>query len=313
MSQEKKQMSIGCTTALFYSIDALFVIGGLLCLPWGFLLIIIGVIGFFASRKVIKEHKQKEQEVQMIRDNTKEELAIKTLSVIEKNEPIESLDSNYAGLTLLQRECTLNKALEEIVKKGSEDGIITDEEEAGIKKFIDHFGIPNEKFEHLDWYDRYQKLLVIKDLLNGIIPQRRMVSTSGFFLNLTKGEQLIWRFDNVAFWEEVKITRWQGGSSGISVKVAKGVYYRVGATRGTPITKTSMVEKAVGTLFVATQHLYFYSEYKVVKIPYSKVVAYTPYTDGLGVLKDGVSAKPQAFQGLDGWFIYNLVTNVTNL
>ena len=324
MAQENKKMPIGCMAAMFYSLDALLIIGGLYYLPWGVILILIGVTGVWTTHKNINAEKQKrqqkldelqakKQELQIIRDNTNEELASKTLAVIEHDEPIASLDSDYANLTPLQREHTLNKAFEEIVKKGTEDGIITNESETGIKNFIEHFGIPVEKFEKHDWYSQYQKLLVIKDLLNGQIPQRCEVATEGFFLNLAKNEQLIWRFDNVTFLEEVQKTHYEGGSSSISIRIAKGVYYRTGAVKGRPVTTTSMQEKAVGTLFVATKHLYFYSTNKTIKIPFAKVIAFTPYSDGLGVQKDTATAKPQAFQGLDGWFIYNLVTNVINL
>lgn len=314
----------GFILTLSYIIGAIPIIGGCFCLPWGFLLILLGV-GFihlmYSSVKIhkekelqeIEEIKNHEQELQIIRDNTNEELASKTLAVIEHDEPIASLDSDYANLTPLQREHTLNKAFEEIVKKGTEDGIITNESETGIKNFIEHFGIPVEKFEKHDWYSQYQKLLVIKDLLNGQIPQRCEVATEGFFLNLAKNEQLIWRFDNVTFLEEVQKTHYEGGSSSISIRIAKGVYYRTGAVKGRPVTTTSMQEKAVGTLFVATKHLYFYSTNKTIKIPFAKVIAFTPYSDGLGVQKDTATAKPQAFQGLDGWFIYNLVTNIINL
>ena len=97
------------------------------------------------------------------------------------------------------------------------------------------------------------------------------------------------------------------------MRIAKGIYMRSGSTKTTPIKENEMKEKATGTLFIGTKNLYFYSATKTVKIPYKKVVSFTPYSDGLGLQKDGDNSKPQAFKGIDGWFAYNVVTNIQNL
>ena len=322
--EQKKPKYNGCVYTLLYTFGGIAIIGGCFCLPTGLILIILGIGWIWVFYDVAKkEKKQLQQEAieeaekqhafLVIEQNTDEILCKKTLAVIEQNQAVETLDEDYQNLTPIQREHTLNRAFEYIVKKGVEDGIITDEEEKAISTFSQYFGIEEEHFNEQEWYKQYQKLLVIKDLLNGIIPQRKPVNTNGIFLNLVKGEQLIWRFDNVAFFEEVTRTHYKGGSSGVSIRIAKGIYYRIGAIKGTPVTTSEMKEKATGTLFIATKHLYFYSETKTVKIPLNKVVAFTPYDDGLGVQKDGSSAKPITFQNLDGWFIFNLVSNIANI
>lgn len=322
--EQKKQKYNGCVSAIIYSFGAIAIVGGCFCMPGGLALIILGIGWIWAFHEAAKkqniklqqeaiEEAQKQQALQLIKENTDETLCQKTLAVIENNQAVETLDDDYAKLTTLQREYTLNQAFEGIVKKGIEDGIITDEEETAISSFAQHFGITEEQFSQQEWYNKYQKLLVIKDLCNGIIPQRQSVDTNDVFLNLTKGEQLIWRFDNVAFFEQTTKTHYEGVSSGLSIRIAKGVYYRTGAMRGTPVTTSEMKEKAIGTLFIATKHLYFYSAAKAVKIPLAKVIAFTPYEDGLGVQKDGTTAKPQAFQNLDGWFAFNVVSNLANI
>ena len=314
----------GCVNAILYSIGIIAIIGGCFCLPLGIIFILLG-IGWLKltydglkkeKLKLQKEAEEKEvkrKELKLIQENTDEILSERTLAVIENNQPIETLDEYYDKLTSLQRECTLNRVFEDIVRKGIQDGIISDEEEKAITKFSRHFEIAEEHFLDQVWYEQFQKLLIIKDILNGIVPQRQSVSTNGVFLNLSKGEQLIWRFDNVSFYEEVTKTRYEGGHSAFSLKIAKGVYYKVGAVKGKPVTTSEMKQKATGTLFVSTKGLYFYCDIKTIKIPYNKVVAFTPYSDGLGVQKDGSSAKSQAFQNLDGWFLFNIVTNISNL
>jgi hypothetical protein len=59
--------------------------------------------------------------------------------------------------------------------------------------------------------------------------------------------------------------------------------------------------------------VYFASSLKSFRVRYEKIVAFTPYSDGIGIQRDATTAKPQAFLTGDGWFVYNLVTNVANL
>ena len=38
--------------------------------------------------------------------------------------------------------------------------------------------------------------------------------------------------------------------------------------------------------------------------------SFEPYSDGVGVMRDAQTAKPQNFITGGGWFVYNLVTNL---
>jgi hypothetical protein len=49
------------------------------------------------------------------------------------------------------------------------------------------------------------------------------------------------------------------------------------------------------------------------RIPYAKIVSFEPFDNGLGIMRDGVSAKPQIFVTHDGWFSYNLVSNLAHV
>jgi hypothetical protein len=58
---------------------------------------------------------------------------------------------------------------------------------------------------------------------------------------------------------------------------------------------------------------YFAGPKKSLRMPYSKLVSVEPYSDGVGLQKDGASAKPMTFTPLDGWFAYNLIKNLSVL
>ena len=66
-------------------------------------------------------------------------------------------------------------------------------------------------------------------------------------------------------------------------------------------------------MYLTNTHIYFYSLEKTIRIPYSKIIAYTPFEDAIGIQKDGTSTKPIYLKNIDGWFTYNIVKNIYNL
>jgi hypothetical protein len=99
----------------------------------------------------------------------------------------------------------------------------------------------------------------------------------------------------------------------VSVRLAKGVYYRIGAFKGYPVERTEQVRQGVGPLAVTNKHLYFTGGPKSFRIRHDKIVALEPYLDGVVVTKDGVRAKPQVFLNGDGWFLANLLSGVSQI
>jgi hypothetical protein len=93
----------------------------------------------------------------------------------------------------------------------------------------------------------------------------------------------------------------------------KGLYYRVGAFAGQPVDRTERVHIDTGMVVVTTKHIYFAGPTKAVRVPYAKIVSFQPFSDGIGIIRDASNAKPQIFVAGDGWFTYNLVTNLAHL
>ena len=128
-------------------------------------------------------------------------------------------------------------------------------------------------------------------------------------LILGKGEELLWVEPGLTLKEPKTSRSYVGASSGVSIRLARGVYYRVGAFKGHPIDRTEVVEIGKGNLALTNHQLYFLSPAKGFKLPYRKLVSVIPFEDGIGLQRDGVSAKPQFLHGGDGWLLYNLVMN----
>ena len=206
----------------------------------------------------------------------------------------------------------LVKGWEEAVSKAFEDGILTEEEEAALKELKHHFSLSKQELDRNGAFTRVAKGSVLRGLLNGILPEWNLANRN-FPFNLQKTEKIVWVFKDVKYYEQKTRKHFKGGHHGVSIRVAKGLYYRVGAFKGQPVITTETVHADTGLLGVTNKHLYFVGDQKSFRIRHDKIVSFTPYEDGLGVQRDAATAKPQIFVTGDGWFTYNLVTNVSQL
>jgi len=198
---------------------------------------------------------------------------------------------------------------EEAVAASLDKDVLSSETEHALMEFRNAFALSQEQLDHHGAYSRVAKAAIIRDILEGKLPQRIQIEGTLPF-NLQKGETLIWLFTSVKYYEQRSRTHYVGGSHGFSVRVAKGLYYRVGGFRGDPVATSQAVHIDTGYLGVTNRHLYFAGAAKAFRIRYDKVVSFMPYTDGIGVQRDAMTAKPQAFVTEDGWFTYNLITNL---
>jgi hypothetical protein len=64
---------------------------------------------------------------------------------------------------------------------------------------------------------------------------------------------------------------------------------------------------------ITDRNIYFSGPQKSLRLPYKKIVSFQPFSDGFGLIRDAVSAKPQIFVTGDGWFTYNVVTNLAHM
>lgn len=210
------------------------------------------------------------------------------------------------------RKKELIKAFERAVEMALEDEVITSDEEDALDAYKTHFKLEQSELNNYGAYTKLVQAGVLRDLMEGKIPQRIDVKGQLPF-NLQKSEQLVWVFQNVKYYEERKRTTYIGGYKGVSIRIAKGVYYRTGGFRGNPTVTTTTVHIDTGLLGITTKYVYFAGGSKSFRVPYKKIVSFTPYSDGFGLQRDAMTAKPQSFVIGDGWFVYNLVSNLAQL
>ena len=202
------------------------------------------------------------------------------------------------------------RAWQSAVSEALQDGILTEEEEEALQDFSIHFDLDEEELG--DAFDLVTKAAVLRDVLDGKVPDRGFLAGVTPF-NLQKNETLVWVWPSATFYEERTRTHYEGRSAGASVRIAKGVYYRTGTFRGHPVQTSSMQAIDSGMLGLTSKHIYFSGASKGFRIALAKVAAFTPYSDGIGVQREAATARPQAFVNGDGWFTYNLVSNLAQL
>lgn len=206
----------------------------------------------------------------------------------------------------------LIEAWEETVEYFLDDGILDEAEEVRLNEFKSYFSLSQEELNKKGAYLKMGKAAVLRDVLNGIIPNRVTLNTN-FSVNLQKDEQIVWAFPNSKYLEDKTRRQSLGSSQGVSIKVMKGVYYRTGTFKGHSVSYTERVHVDSGLVIVTDKNIYFVGSQKSLRLPYGKILSFEPFSDGIGIMRDASTAKPQIFVTDDGWFIYNLVINLSKL
>jgi hypothetical protein len=244
-------------------------------------------------------------------------LALATDSAVGKA-PVDTLEarlSKIAGSSFVSMprvQEALIRGWEQAVNHFLEDGHLDSSEEEHLSGFRTHFSLSQGQLDGNGAYSRLVKGAVLRDIMNGVLPERIQIQGNIPF-NLQKAEKLVWLFPEAKYYEDRKRRHYVGGSHGMSFRIAKGVYYRVGAFKGHAVETSETVFVGPGLLGVTNRHVYFSGSGKSFRIRHDKIVSIEPYSDGVGIQRDAASARPQVFVTGDGWFTYNLLMNVTNL
>lgn len=186
-----------------------------------------------------------------------------------------------------------------------EDETITDEKESFMNEFLlkTQLGLTQELMDN-QYYMNFVQALCLRDIREGKPINRIKVDEMPVLLQ--KEENLLWVYQNVTAFEEKTGRKYQGGSRGYSMRVCKGVYYRVGASKGNSVSYQYKDNMGRGFLVLTDKNLIF-SGAKSVKIPLKKILSITPYSDGIEIIKDGANARPYTFAHFDPWFVINAI------
>ena len=201
---------------------------------------------------------------------------------------------------------------EKAVDDAFDDDMLTNKEETALVALGQHFDLSQEDLDENGAYTKVVKGAVLREILEGKIPEKLHI-TGNLPFNLQKTEKVVWVFRDVDYYKTRTRTQYVGGSHGVSVRVAKGLYYRVGAFKGERVQNPETIHADTGLLGVTSKHIYFVGTIERFRIGYAKIMAFEAFSDGIGVQRDALTAKPQSFVTEDGWFTYNLITNLAQM
>jgi hypothetical protein len=214
----------------------------------------------------------------------------------------------FVGPTSLRE--LLVQAWEKAVSEALEDNILSRDEEHALVTFAKRFSLEHKDLDGHGALTRLAKSEVLRSIVEGNVRSRADIV--GFIpFNLQKGEKLIWVFQNVKYYAQKTKRTYVGASQGLSIRVMKGVYYRVGSFKGRPVDVQETVHVDTGAFGVTDRHIYFAGRTKAFRIRHDNVVSLTPYSDGIGIQRDAPTATLQSFVTGDGWFTYNLLANLS--
>ena len=216
-------------------------------------------------------------------------------------------------LTVRQGEDLLVRGWNAAVGAALEDGVLTDAEEDALSRYLDRFDVFRRGGQdHEAMRLKLVKAASIRELTEGIVPKRQTIQGQLPF-NLMKSEELVWVFGGVAYLEDVTRREMRGSSQGLTIRIARGIYYRPSAFRSRVVEWEETVRADTGLMGLTTKHIYFAGDSKRFRVRYDRIVAFEPYSDGIGIMREAQSAKPQTFITGDGWFTYNMATNLAQL
>ena len=149
---------------------------------------------------------------------------------------LQELDNalRRTSMSNTHRRQLLVRAWEEAVEGVIEDGVVSLDEESALAQYISHFDLTQEELDRNGAQTTLVQAAVIRDVTMGIIPQRQTI-TGRVPFNLMKSEQLVWVIQDVDYLETVTRRERRGTSHGVSIRVARGLYYRPSTFRSRPI------------------------------------------------------------------------------
>lgn len=134
-----------------------------------------------------------------------------------------------------------------------------------------------------------QQTLYLQSIRAGKIP---VLPAEQVRVALKSGEQVHLQVDAVAVRKKTVTTGYAGGFTGASFRIAKGVRWHVGGTRGRPIREEQLVNESEGLLVISNQRISYMATAKAFSFPWKKVMGADPFVDGIILYIEGRATSP---------------------
>lgn len=112
--------------------------------------------------------------------------------------------------------------------------------------------------------------------------------------------------------EERRKSHYAGGTQGVSIRIAKGLSYRVGGFKGERVTEEYNEVTDTGTLVITNKRVVFAGKKKNVSYTLTSIAAINRFTNAIQFKKEN-EAKPKYFGTDDPWTIDEIFIIVSRL
>jgi hypothetical protein len=208
------------------------------------------------------------------------------------DEEMNQLQSQFKELELTQDDLKGIRATaySAALRAAKSDGKITAEEEAELDKIQEFLKIPGTEIAKSR--KELARLRLITEIQNGNPPTITIQNVV-----LQKKEIAHWSEPGSILEERVVKRRYEGGSQGVSFRIAKGISYRVGGHRGHIVTDTAVLPVSTGELIITNRRIIFRGDNKSFNLRLDKLLELNFYSDGVRLTDD--KGKPRVVQFSD--------------
>lgn len=169
------------------------------------------------------------------------------------------------------------------------DGVITEQEEIDILETQQTLMVTDHQIpKQLAVLRTHQEL---RNIQKGILP---LVNSFGLIL---KGDEQVHFRGRADLLEERVISRkYQGGSSGVNIRVARGVSFKVGQHKGRSVSEKGIVNIDEGDFYVTSQRLVYKGGKKNFSLTFTQLVGYEVFKGGIDISSNRGNTKMLKFK-----------------
>ncbi len=202
------------------------------------------------------------------------------LDADEKQE-LEKLAKEY-GFSIEELLDSHKKATTLAFQNIIDDGKITEHEKKALEELMDYFGVSQKDFK----FDQkaFNKFYTLGLIENGILPE---IQKHDIDIIFKKGEVLHWGCSAVIKKYKRVTNRISYGGPTASIKIMKGLRYRVGSVGFSTSSSEHLVTEDSGAFWLTNQRIGFKGNRKNFAFPFSKIHAFELTQAGLVISKEG--------------------------
>lgn len=199
----------------------------------------------------------------------------------------------------------ISQFLPKAIERALEDHLLTDDEATFLHK-ANQLLTKEDARKISSALDQLNKATILLYLNRGNIPTVSIQGSLPFLLQ--KEERPIWVEENIGLYEYKSEKEYLSSGTGVSVRIAKGVYIRSSQYRTRQvITKERLHLVDKGILLITDKHFYFGGTKKIRRFSLHKIIGLRLYKDAVELHLDGTKPQVWIVTTNDPKFLANLI------